>query len=145
MERSMSGCSPVEPGSNDAPARYRCPVNGREYSRVKTRTLLHHVMRPWEMNLSTQGYYFCEDPGCDVVYFGQDDSVININSVRTQVWQKAADSSSDVCYCFGVSHQQASENRKLIEFISAQTKQGNCACETRNPSGRCCLKDFSRG
>ena len=139
----MNQCNPNLGSSSEAPGKYRCPANGQEYSRVKIRTLLHHVKKPWELSFSEQGYYFCEDPDCDVVYFGQDDTVINKNRLRTRVWQKAADPGSDVCYCFGVSHEQASRDKTVTEFIASQTKQGNCACETRNPSGRCCLKDFA--
>jgi len=29
-------------------------------------------------------------------------------------------------------------------FVIQQTKEGLCACESRNPSGRCCLADFRR-
>jgi hypothetical protein len=129
--------------SDQAPARYRCPVNGVEYPRVKPKTLLHHIARPWERPLTEQGYYFCDDPDCDVVYFGQDNVVITRRDVRSRVWQKEKDETSDVCYCFGVSQRQAEENNAIRQFITEQTKQGNCACVTRNPSGRCCLKDFT--
>ena len=139
----MNGCSTTREPSGQAPARYRCPVNGREYPRVKIKTLLHHVKHPWELELAAPAYYFCDDPDCDVVYFGQDDSVIEKVRVRTCVWQKEADPDANVCYCFGVSQKQSQSSEAIREFITQQTKQGNCACESRNPSGRCCLKDFS--
>ena len=138
----MSECSPGQDPSNQPPNKYRCPVNGREYSRVKTRTLLHHVRQPWALPLSTQGYYFCDDPDCDVVYFGQDNTVINRNKVRTPVWQKTADRDADVCYCFGVSKAEAMQDPAAKAFVVQQTKAKQCSCETHNPSGRCCLKDF---
>jgi hypothetical protein len=28
--------------------------------------------------------------------------------------------------------------------VMAQTKAGLCSCDTSNPSGRCCLKDFPK-
>ena len=34
---------------------------------------------------------------------------------------------------------------KTKEFVMAQTKAQNCACEIRNPSGKCCLVDFPKG
>jgi hypothetical protein len=104
---------------------------------------LHHLENPWELGLTEQPYYFCDDPECDVVYFGQDDSVFEKHRVRTRVWQKEADPDANVCYCFGVSQKQSQSNEAIREFITQQTKQGNCACESRNPSGRCCLKDFA--
>jgi len=32
----------------------------------------------------------------------------------------------------------------IRDFVVAQTRLGLCACDTRNPSGRCCLIDFPR-
>ncbi|MCK5920792.1 MAG: hypothetical protein KAG66_07615, partial [Methylococcales bacterium] len=49
-----------------------------------------------------------------------------------------------LCYCYGVTCQQALNNPDAKAFVLAQTKLKNCACDTRNPSGRCCLKDFSK-
>ena len=34
------------------------------------------------------------------------------------------------------------ENLEIVEFVKRETKSKSCACETRNPSGRCCLSDF---
>ena len=140
----MSQCNPGHDTSSKAPGKYRCPVNGQEYSRVKIKTVLHHVKQPWELLLPEQGYYFCDDADCDVVYFGQDGSIFGTNQVRTNVWQKTSEPDSEICYCFGVNKQQAINNPEIKCFVEAQTREGHCACESRNPSGRCCLKDFPR-
>ena len=120
----------------------RCPVNSKFYSPVKTKTILHHITKPWEASLTNQGYYFCDDPDCDVVYFGENNQIICKNNLRTPVWQKEPNQATEVCYCFGITHKQAEKNNKIRKFILEQTKNAQCACETRNPSGRCCLKDF---
>lgn len=140
----MNHCCSNNNPSGQFPKKYRCPVNGREYTSVKLTTLILHIQEPWEANLIDQGYYFCDDPDCEVVYFGQDDSIIKKHQVRTTIWQKVTGQNSDVCYCFGATYTQASENRNILEFIQTQTKEGHCSCETRNPSGRCCLKDFPK-
>ena len=128
------------------PKSHYCPVNGKAYSSVKRKTLLHHISGPWQKSLTEQGYYFCTDPGCDVVYYGQDNSVIHSNELRTSVWQKSNDKQALVCYCFGVSKELAKSDLKnngdIKAFVLEQTKQSTCSCETSNPSGRCCLKDF---
>ena len=80
-------------------------------------TLLHHVQSPWEMSLVEQGYYFCDDPECDVVYFGQDGSVISKNMIRSKIWQKTADKDCVICHCFGVTKQQEIENQFIKSFI----------------------------
>jgi hypothetical protein len=49
-----------------------------------------------------------------------------------------------LCYCFGVTKADARSDPGIKKFVMAQTKLGLCACEMRNPSGRCCLPDFPR-
>jgi hypothetical protein len=128
------------------PKSHYCPANGKAYSSVKRKTLLHHISDPWHNALIEQGYYFCTDPGCDVVYFGQDNTVLHARNLRTAVWQKSQDDHATICYCFGVTKQLArTDNRKngdIKTFITEQTKQSLCSCETSNPSGRCFLKYF---
>jgi len=137
----MTDCCPT---SGKPPRKYRCPVNGSEYASVASKTILHHINRTWERNLSGKAYYFCSDSDCDVVYFGQDDSVILKNELRTKIGAKETTPDRTVCYCFGVSYATALENKTIVEFVKDKTKQALCSCETSNPSGRCCLKDFPK-
>ncbi len=123
------------------PKKHRCPVNGQQYSSVSTKTILHNIKTPWNWKNSSQGYYFCDDPECDVVYFGLDDSTIKQSELRKVVGVKENKPHSMVCYCFGVSRQESSD-QSIKEFVIQQTRDKTCACTTRNPSGRCCLKDF---
>ena len=119
-----------------------CPVNGQEYKSVGLKTILHHINSPWEWEEKQQGYYFCDDPNCDFVYFGDDDSVITRSEVRTIVGIKEHNPGALTCYCFGVSHLEAQQHPVIHDFIVRKTKSGFCSCNTSNPSGRCCLKDF---
>jgi len=139
----MDGCCSSDNVTEHYPNSHGCPVNGRRYSSVKRKTVLHHIEAPWAAELTEQGYYFCTDPDCEVVYYGQDDSVFRQSQVRTSVWQKSGNTQSTICYCFGISQQLAAENRTMKEFVIKQTQSSLCSCETSNPSGRCCLKDFS--
>ena len=127
---------------NGYPRKYRCPVNGREYSGVSMTTIEQHIKSPWNWQSKSQGYYFCDDPDCDVVYFGEDGLVINKQSLRTPVGVKEKSVSAPVCYCYGISLREASTNLDAKAFVLQKTKEHSCACEIRNPSGRCCLKDF---
>jgi len=122
--------------------RHRCPVNGREYSQVAATTILHHLNQPWCNELKPQRYFFCDDPDCYVVYFGEDNRVIEKAALRTQVGIKSHSDDAPLCYCFGVSRRDAINNPSIRDFVVQQTREKHCACETRNPSGRCCLKDF---
>ncbi|MEW8254245.1 MAG: hypothetical protein AB2747_07820 [Candidatus Thiodiazotropha taylori] len=122
--------------------KHRCPVNSKEYPEVTRRTMIHHLKEPWCWYGTAKHYYFCDDPNCDVVYFGNDDSVINKRQLRTRIGVKEQGSSDLLCYCFGVSREDYQHNPDSKDFVIAQTKMGHCSCETSNPSGRCCLKDF---
>jgi hypothetical protein len=118
-------------------------VNGQEYKSVAMKTILHHINSPWKWAEKRQGYYFCDDPNCDVVYFGEDNSVITKTEIRTAVGIKERKPDTLTCYCFGVSNSEAQQHPAIRDFIASKTKAGVCSCDTSNPSGRCCLKDFS--
>lgn len=133
-----SECSVEQPSRT-----HFCPVNGKEYKSVATKTILHHISAPWEWVEKNQGYYFCDDPNCDVVYFGEDNSVIKKTEIRTAVGIKENKSDALTCYCFGVSHLEVQQSPSIRDFIVSKTKAGMCSCDTSNPSGRCCLKDFT--
>jgi len=123
---------------------HRCPKNGVMYPTVAEKTMLHHLRRPWNANIRNQRYYYCDDPDCAVVYFGEDDETISFAELRTAVGTKWRDKGGIICYCFGVSKGEAASDPRIKAYVVNQTKLGKCACEVRNPYGRCCLRDFSR-
>ena len=138
----MSDCCTDKTTPDTFPGKYRCPVNGREYRAVGAKTLLHHIKSPWQFALKEQGYYFCSDPQCQVVYFGQDNSVIRLADLETRVGQKETQCDRPVCYCFNVTQQAAEQDASIKDFVKQKTRAALCSCETSNPSGKCCLKDF---
>ena len=137
-------CSSSSCSSNTQPKKARCPINGKEYASVSPTTIKYHVSEPWNWDAKTQDYYFCDDPDCDVVYFGADSSLIYQSDLRTEVGIKGKSPDRVICYCFGVSMDQAKADNDIKSFVLKETKERSCACESRNPSGRCCLKDFPR-
>jgi hypothetical protein len=126
------------------PKKHRCPASGIECSEVSAKTIAHHIQKSWAWDNKDQRYFFCEDPNCDVVYFGEDESVILKSQLRTKVGLKEAGEDAPLCYCFGVSKADLMSNPGIKNFVATETKRGLCSCETSNPSGRCCLKDFPR-
>ena len=142
MDSCCSGDNEKSCEVKTAPRKFSCPVNAKDYNKVATKTILHHIKSPWQKELSEQTYYFCDDPDCDVVYFSLDGSVIKKTGLRTTVGIKEKDENTPVCYCFGISKVEAKKFPAVKEFVIQQTKIHNCSCETSNPSGRCCLKDF---
>ncbi len=133
-------CSPASDVAH--PRKRRCPQCRGEHAEVAARTIAHHIAHPW--NWSDQGlrYFFCETPECDVVYFGEDDSVILKSRLRSKVSAKETAGDTPVCYCFGVTRADVQSNPGIRDYVVSQTKRGLCSCDSSNPSGRCCLKDF---
>jgi hypothetical protein len=134
----MSDCCEV---SNQSRKR-DCPVSGQACVEVAANTIAHHLRQAWCWEGKDQRYFFCDDPACEVVYFGADDSVILKPQLRTIVGIKEAAADALLCYCYGVTRAVALSDSGAREFVVAQTRRGLCSCETSNPSGRCCLKDF---
>jgi len=126
------------------PRKFTCPKNEQQYIEVEKKTIFQHVKSPWKNPLQEDKYYFCDDPDCDVVYFGLNGSLIHKSELRTIIGKKEQNENALVCYCFGVTKVLAAQNAEIKTYVTQQTKEKNCACEVRNPSGRCCLKDFPK-
>lgn len=128
----------------DYPAKAICPRNGQSYRRVARKTLLHHLSKPWQRDIPEQGYYFCDSSDCEVVYFGEDTRTFTQTDLRTPVGQKSQQPERTLCYCFDVTLQDIVDNTSARNYVIDQTRGGTCDCEIRNPSGRCCLRDFPK-
>lgn len=138
----MSDCCSSSACDSARPNRGRCPGNGLECPEVSARTIVHHLKEPWAWAPSAGRYYYCGAPDCEVAYFGDDGSVIPKSRLRTRIGAKAEGERDLLCYCFGVSCADFERDPATRDFVVAQTRIGACSCETSNPSGRCCLKDF---
>ena len=140
----MSDCCSSKKEVQQHAKRHVCPENGAQYLEVPYSTVLHHIKEPWKLALKEQAYYFCDDPHCEVVYFGIDKSIIRKDQLRTKVGIKETSEDALICYCFGVTKAQALTNEQAKAFVIEKTKNSLCSCTTHNPSGRCCLKDFPK-
>ena len=138
----MSACCSQPECETMHPRKCRCPINGMEYAKVSPKTIAHHIRDSWNWSPEGRTYYFCDDPECDVVYFADDDTVIPSSQLRAKVGIKDSSDNAMLCYCFGVTRGEARADPRIKEYVIQQTKLGLCSCETSNPSGRCCLKDF---
>lgn len=107
-------------------------------------TLLQQLKHPWE-NIpdSGQEFYFCATPGCRVVYFAAAGKTLGEEALRQPVGQKRCAAEDPLCYCFDIRYGDTSgDGGKCRQFVIDKTRAGLCACNSRNPSGRCCLRDF---
>ncbi len=138
----MSDCCSSSSCKNKKVRKHSCPVNGKAYAPVSEQTVMQHLRSPWLWQ--PQQMYFCNDPECSIVYFGEDDSILTTDALRTAVGIKDKSEQATICYCFGITRCQALQNPELKTFVIEQTRKRLCACEVRNPSGKCCLKDFPK-
>ena len=140
----MTNCCSESCDTVSSPKKSKCPACGKKYNTVSEKTILYHIKDPWNWPVKHQAYYYCETPECTVVYFGEDASVIKKSELRTIVGIKEKPDAGLICYCFGVTKKQAANNKEAATFVLNKTKEQSCACETHNPSGKCCLKNFPK-
>jgi|DewCreStandDraft_1066081.scaffolds.fasta_scaffold01066_20 hypothetical protein len=143
----MSGCGPLPPVGEPAFC-VRCGERGLPVPR-KT---LEHLLKPERRTaLRDAPYYFCQTPGCHVVYFSDDPlHSFDKEDLTVRVGIKEADDPIPICYCFNFTERAILEDverngkSRIFEEIAANVKAGLCACEVKNPSGRCCLGNVQR-
>lgn len=112
-------------------------------------TLKHWLVAPLVPRVGEEPFYFCDSKDCEVVYFSEDHSAIYYkHQVRERIGFKEVSGEAKICYCFGISREMISEEiirrgkSDFFSWIKEEIRQGFCACEIRNPSGRCCLKQI---
>ena len=143
----MSDCCSSSCNTTTPSKKQNCPGCHNSSSLVPISTIIKHIKEPWlwDKNDSKEivpQYYFCGDPNCDTVYFDNKNTTIKQFELRTRVGIKDQSGDSLICYCFGVTRNEAIKNPAIKEFVIKQTKEKVCACDHFNPSGKCCLKDF---
>ena len=140
----MSDCCSSEEQENKNKSKLKCALCGEKCLLVETNVILHHIVDPWAQELSDETYYFCRNSKCKVVYFSEDKKVFTTSEVRTDIGIKESSENGLICFCFGVDKIDAINNPKTKEFVLKMTKESVCSCDTANPSGRCCLRDFPK-
>ena len=124
-----------------------CPGCGESAETVSTTTLLHQLKQPWQKNFTSEPYYFCSRPNCEVVYFNSAGETFTTQDLRQQVGQKTEQPERLICYCFDIHASDLADSdmaKSCYEFVVEKTRDKLCRCEERNPSGRCCLRDFPK-
>lgn len=121
----------------------RCKERGQQVAR-ETVGAMAKLTVPAAL-LSHESFRYCATQTCPVVYYADSEAVLETRDVRVRV--NAKDSGLDVplCYCF--SHTRGSIADELAATgkstasasVAREIKAGRCACEVKNPSGRCCL------
>jgi len=96
-----------------------------------------------------QRYWLCRELGCEVVYFGEDATALTASDMNVAPGFKSRSPEALVCYCFQYRRGEieaellADGHTSIPDRITAEVQAGNCACEVRNPTGRCCLGEVT--
>jgi len=107
--------------------------------------MLHQVQFPDNQSISENGYAFCSNRDCTTGYFSVSDMIPKASLRVFRYDQEAM-----LCHCFDISESVYrialgdGTAEAMKAFVVQQTKDGLCACESRNPSGRCCLASFKQ-
>lgn len=140
----MSCCNKTDASEK----RKDCPECGDVCIGVNLTTMRHQVKFPDNHNIVEGEYSFCPNPQCGVGYFSPSNT---ISKDKLRAFQhKSNGYETLLCSCFDISQDdylsalKAGEHEPIKNFVIQQTKLGACACEIRNPSGRCCLANFKR-
>jgi len=147
----MSDCCSVNANTEAAPAVMACPVNGARSKQVDMLTV-KSLVRQLPLGMPNTQYYFCDSSDCEVVYFALDAEAPRFRreDLAVRVGAKETVDPIPICYCFGFTRQDIWDEMRstgkstVAKRITAEVEAGRCACEVKNPSGKCCLGDVTR-
>jgi hypothetical protein len=135
----------------NVPAVMACPVSGGRSKQVAMLTV-KSLVRKLPLEMPNTQYYFCDSSDCEVVYFPLDPEAPSFRrgDLIVNVGAKEIEDPLPICYCFGFNRQDiwdeicSTGKSTAAERITAEVEAGRCACEVRNPSGKCCLGGITR-
>ena len=125
----------------------QCSNRGKTVQPLTVRSLLKDDAVGQAADLE---YRFCDSKGCDVVYFGQQQTIVK-SDLKVPVGVKEASGERPLCYCFGhsvatIKNEPRTKARSdALADIRQKIKDPGCRCETENPSGACCLGSVADG
>lgn len=141
----MDCCSATKKDKETTSKPNICPACQNKSSSVGIITLKHWLKFPFIPEVPEESFYFCSAANCSVVYFSEKGTTYKTEDVRARIGAKEKNVQSLVCYCFDVTEDiiksglNGTGRNGFSKWIGIEIKNGNCACDIRNPSGRCCL------
>ena len=124
-------CCTVETSTTTCPS---CDVRGRKVGNITLEALVPG--RTFEGDT----WKFCRTTDCPVAYYDGSDIVV-VEAVSVTISQKTTDPSRPVCYCFGYSASDISNDNvgAIPADIKERCRRGEDRCPETNPQGSCCL------
>lgn len=130
-----------------------CPVNGHGYPFKMRRWTLERMLAGYHYDkIRDEGYRFCEDPECPIVYFHNSEGFLfALEDVQVPVGIKTKRAPIPVCYCKKVDEQTILNEivvkqccTSLLDIKAYTKARTGTECHIRNPSGRCCGDHIQR-
>lgn len=128
-----------------------CPDCNTPGQGVKVRTIKHWLKAGLVPLIPEASFYFCKNRDCPDVYFSEDGGTrYTKDQLRYPIGVKEVGGTITLCYCFGVTEEmilseiQEKGRSSFSTWVAREVKVGNCACDVRNPAGRCCLAGIKR-
>jgi hypothetical protein len=104
------------------------------------------LKRPFIREIQDATYFYCETAECDVMYFSNETAQYFLrDQIRTSLGAKRQGTETQLCYCFDYTKRDIIEEientgkSSAVDDITAKVQAKLCACEIKNPAGRCCL------
>ena len=125
-----------------------CPACGTKGQAVQVLTV-KSLVREHARVSPKASYMFCRSPECDVVYFSAD-GIFRKPDVKVRVGLKEKEGPIPLCYCFDYTLEHVQRDlaerggTDVPDRIKAEINAGFCACEVKNPSGKCCLGNVTK-
>lgn len=122
----------------------RCPQCGNRGTPIAAKTVIAVTSAPLPPR---QPLFLCVTSDCELIYFGESGASFPVSALRQRPSWKGGDV---FCFCFDHRKSEllaavaAGDGHHLSASIEARVRAGDCACELRNPSGRCCLPEIRR-
>lgn len=140
------------PPDEDIESKLSCP-DCRTESRSVPYETMYHLLEPFPARTvdPDESYGVCRERSCPVLYFSSDQrQTWDRSDARTTIGFKQPEDEAPhpVCYCFGYTEENIAEEIEqtcestVIEWITERVQNEECACEYKNPTGRCCLGDI---
>lgn len=118
---------------------------------VKKQTMLLMLKPELFEQIGDGQYYFCASSDCEIVYFPEAEGTrFYKTDLRVRIGVKEKQDPKPLCYCFGFDESdfrdeiKATGQTTISTRIVKMVKAGMCACDTRNPSGACCLGEITK-
>jgi hypothetical protein len=126
----------VEPESPEASCP-GCGITGTEISRRTVVAVTSAALPPHQV------LRLCRTSGCSLIYYGEAGAQIPAAALSRLPLFKGGEV---VCFCFWreVGEVTNGGRERVVEEISDRVRAGDCACDLRYPTGKCCLGEIRR-